>query len=96
MSRDVLSELLPFVSLLVLLIDGMIGSGVVEAVRSESFEPAPGIDTKSEIRPGRKGTVRFNLEYEYTVNGQQPADAAALLNRLSERLSLSDVSQGAV
>lgn len=52
-----------------LFVDVMLGSGLVRAVRSESFESVPGVVTKSEIR--RKRGASFILEYEYAVNGQR-------------------------
>jgi hypothetical protein len=63
--------ILAFVSAVVLMLDEMLGSGFVEAVRSERFVTTPGTVTKSEIGRGGRGTVRFNVEYTYTVNGQQ-------------------------
>jgi hypothetical protein len=55
----------------VLIGDAWGGSKLVEAALSERFETAPGIVTKSEIKPGHKGSADFELEYAYAVNGQR-------------------------
>jgi hypothetical protein len=62
---------LPFALLLIGAFDVIIGVGVREGVRSESFDTAPGVVTKSDTKPGHKGSVDFKLEYTYAVNGQQ-------------------------
>src|SRR5262245_12299269 len=59
------------VSVFILLPDVLLASGPVKAVRSESFEQTPGVVTRSEIAAGHKGSVDYEVEYIYTVNGQQ-------------------------
>jgi len=54
-----------------LLIDVFIARGLIEAARSEWFATTPGVVTKSDIKRGGRGSVRFEVEYTYTVNGQQ-------------------------
>jgi hypothetical protein len=59
-----------FWSAFMLFVDGMLGSGFVQAVRSECFATGPGVVTRSEIRQkGRRGASLI-LEYEYVVNGR--------------------------
>lgn len=53
-----------------LFVDSLVGTGMARAVRSESFEQAPGVVTKSEITGGHKGGVDFDIEYTFVVNGQ--------------------------
>jgi hypothetical protein len=54
---------------LALLLDIILWQGVSEAVRSESFATTQGVITRSEIEPGHKGAVDYEVEYRYTVNG---------------------------
>jgi hypothetical protein len=55
---------------LMLIIDGLLASGFVEAVGSESFETVRGVVTKCDLGRGGKGGVYLDIEYDYTVNGQ--------------------------
>jgi hypothetical protein len=53
-----------------LFIDGLLASGVVETVQSESFETVQGVVTRCDLKRGRKGGLSLDLEYEYRINGQ--------------------------
>ena len=60
-----------FWSAFVLIFDAFVVGGLIEAVRSEGFDTTPGVVTKSEIKRGRKGPVKFDVAFVYTVNAQR-------------------------
>jgi hypothetical protein len=56
-------------SLAAIVIDVFYWGAASEAVRSESFPTTQGVITRSDIEPGHKGAVDYEVEYRYTVNG---------------------------